>query len=181
MDKLSDEELIIRYRRRGDLRIVGILFDRYAHLVYGVCLKYLKNREASQDAVMEIFEKIVVELKHRDVRVFRSWLYVLARNHCLMQLRSQKIHEDIDRISENTDYLFMESYPEMHPLDEDLQNKKLKDCLENLSSEQKHCVELFYYKEKSYQQISDITNFEIRQVKSYIQNGKRNLKNCMEK
>ena len=75
----------------------------------------------------------------------------------------------------------MESFPEVHPIDEDLQNKKLKDCLEKLSSEQKDCVEMFYYKEKSYQEISDITNFDIKKVKSYIQNGKRNLRNCMDK
>jgi RNA polymerase sigma-70 factor (ECF subfamily) len=178
---LKDDDLVEMYRLKGDIAIAGILYDRYAHLVYGVCLKYLRDREASKDAVMEIFEKVIVELREKDVRNFKSWLYVVSRNFCLMELRKIPTKESIIHGTEYNDAFIMESYPEMHPIDKDRDDGKLKDCIEKLSEEQKQCIELFYYKEKCYKEISNITNFDLKKVKSHIQNGKRNLKNCMEK
>jgi RNA polymerase sigma-70 factor (ECF subfamily) len=98
-----------------------------------------------------------------------------------MELRKKRTTIDISKITENTDEFIMESSLEMNPLEEHLNNNKLKKCLEELSNEQKRCIELFYYKEKCYKEISDITNYDIKKVKSYMQNGKRNLKNCLEK
>jgi len=158
-----------------------MLFDRYVDLVYGVCLKYLKDREESKDAVMQIFEKIIEELRHREVQNFKSWLYVVTKNFCLMALRNKKSTVDITEITEKNQSFLVESSGQMHPIDEALHSKTLKKCLEELPDEQKQCLELFYYKEKCYKEISEITNYEMNRVKSYLQNGKRNLKNCMEK
>jgi RNA polymerase sigma-70 factor (ECF subfamily) len=181
IDNLSDEELLANYRQKGNIQVAGILFDRYVHLVFGVCLKYLKDREESKDAVMHIFEKILVELKTREVHHFKSWLYAVAKNFCLMELRKKRITLEISDLTENNGEFIMESSMEMNPLEEHLDDNKLKKCLEALSIEQKQCIELFYYKEKCYKEISEITNYDIKKVKSYMQNGKRNLKNCMEK
>lgn len=180
-DDLSDQELLSRYQKSGDIKLVGILFDRYAHLVYGVCMKYLKDREESKDAVMQIFEKIIEELRNRDVHILSSWLYVVSRNFCLMEIRKKKKIIDISEAIEKNEKFIMESTEEMNPIEEQLDNNKLKNCLEMLSSEQKRCIELFYYKEMCYKQISEITKYDIKKVKSYMQNGKRNLKNCMDK
>jgi RNA polymerase sigma-70 factor (ECF subfamily) len=129
---------------------------------------------------MQIFEKIIVELKVNKIRNFRSWLYVVSKNFCLMEIRKKQTTVDISQLIEKNDEFIMESSMEMNPIDEDPEDIKLKKCLETLSSEQKQCIKLFYYKEKCYKEISDITKYDIMKVKSYIQNGKRNLKNCME-
>ena len=180
-DDLSDQELLSQYQKNGDIKLVGVLYDRYAHLVYGVCLKYLQEREESKDAVMQIFEKVIEELRNREVNNLSSWLYVVSRNFCLMEIRKKKKTIDISEAIEKNENFIMESAEEMNPIEEQLDDNKLKNCMEMLSSEQKRCIELFYYKEMCYKQISEITKYDIKKVKSYIQNGKRNLKNCMDK
>ncbi len=174
-----DEALITRYRSEGDVQVLGELYQPYMSLVYGVCLKYLKGREESRDAVMQIFEKLVNTLLKHEVRNFKSWLYSLTRNHCLMQLRAEK-----GRHFEDISLIVMETEGFMHPdgVHEDEPNlNKLEKCLEELGAEQKQCVKLFYLKQKCYREIQEETGFDGNKVKSYIQNGKRNLKLCMER
>lgn len=175
---LPDSELIQRYKESGELTIVGELYNRYMALVYGVCLKYLKDREESRDAVMQIFEKLVTSLREHDVVHFKSWLYVTSRNHCLMHLRAGK-GKNFEEISEHP----MESDVTMH-LEEEPEMEsnltKLEHCIEQLVTEQKHCITLFYMQQKCYKEIVQLTGFDDNKVKSYIQNGKRNLKICME-
>lgn len=176
---LSDNDLIEAFKGSGDLAVWGELYRRYMGLVYGVCLKYLKDREESRDAVMQIFEKLIVTLKDHEVTHFKSWLYVSARNHCLMQLRSRK-GKNFQEISPD----LMESDAVLHPEDEpglETDMTRLERCIDTLGSEQKWCVQLFYLKQKCYKEIVQLTGYDDNQVKSYIQNGKRNLKICMEK
>lgn len=175
---LTDPELVRQYRESGDLVLLGELYSRYTSLVYGVCLKYLKVREESRDAVMQIFEKLVVSLREHDVTHFKSWLYVSARNHCLMQLRSRKgkyMQEISMDLMESNDFLHPEEEPEMES-----NLSKLEDCIEQLAVEQKMCVRLFFIQQKCYREIVVATGYDDNKVKSYIQNGKRNLKICME-
>lgn len=148
------------------------------HLVYGLCLKYLKNREASQDAVMQIFEKLIEAVRKHEIQNFKSWLYVLAKNHCLMTLRSKGLPPE-----EINEAIMETSYQLHHNEEVDLESNlaKLKKCIEELQNEQKQCVELFFLKKNPYQVISDKTGYDLKKVKSYIQNGKRNLKLCMER
>jgi len=187
----SDEELVARYREEGDIGILGQLYERHMHLVYGVCLKYLGEREWAKDEVMNIFEKLVTTVQQQEIERFRTWLYVVTKNHCRMLLRSRKremIHEDA-MINDPT--FFMENASEMHPVDDsaeadtdDLHGedgmKRLEECIERLKEEQRSCIRLFFYEGCSYRQISERLGMEENKVKSYIQNGKRNLKICME-
>ena len=178
-DEMPDLELIALYRDSGNTEVVGKLFERYTSLVYGVCLKYLKNREDSRDAVMQIFEKLIDTLREHEISHFRSWLYVLSRNHCLMELRSKKgkrFQEISPVLMENDMALHPEEEPEM-----EANLTKLEKCMEALGTEQKKCVQLFYLKQKCYQEITEVTGFDFNKVKSFIQNGKRNLKICMER
>ena len=174
----TDHELLRLYQTTRDLEWLSALYLRYASLVFGVCLKYLKDREEAKDAVMQIHEKLIGSLLQHSVNNFKSWLYVNARNYCLMQLRSQKGKRTVE-ISP----FLMENGPELHPEGEiELEQSivKLEECIETLVGAQKQCVKLFYLQEKCYRDIADETGFDLNQVKSYIQNGKRNLKNCME-
>ncbi len=161
------------------MQLLGDLYAPYMELVYGVCLKYLKDRESAKDGVMNIFEELVEKLKKHEVDNFKSWLYVLARNHCLMQLRkSGKI-----RISEIQDSV-MQSGEEMHlnaEPDKETSLRLMEDCIGTLPGDQKKSVELFYLEGKCYQEIADITGHEWSKVRSQIQNGKRNLRICIEK
>lgn len=149
------------------------------YLVYGVCLKYLKNRDDSQDAVMQIFEVLVTDLSRYEIRNFRSWLYGVSRNHCLMKLR----REGRERMHRENLENFMETTEDVHPIEEqntDLQ-ARLAECLSQLKEHQRRCVELFYYRQKCYREIAAELALDEHDVKSFIQNGKRNLKLCLEK
>lgn len=175
---LTDGELILQFKA-GDSRVLGILFTRYTALVYGTCLKYLKDRDEAKDATMQVFEKLNQTLHQHEVTHFKSWLYVLVRNHCLMQLRARK-----PIVRQEFSERFMESGPVVHPESEPEMEQNLtamEKCLEELGREQQQCVRLFYLQEKCYQEVAENTGYTMLQVKSYIQNGKRNLKLCMER
>ncbi len=181
--RISDAALIEQFISSGDLEYLGQLYQRYMHLVYGVCLKYLKDREASQDATMQIFEKLIVEIPKKEIENFKPWLYVITKNHCLMQLRSEKARQAGKEKMIDNEIIFMESGHEMNLNNEMVIERDLdalKKCIEQLKDEQKECVKLFYLEEKCYQEIAESTSYELKKVKSYIQNGKRNLKICME-
>ena len=181
-EDVPDGVLLDRYRSSGDLEILGELYKRYMHLVFGLCLKYLQNREDAGDAVMQVFEKLIIEVPKHGIQNFKSWLYVLAKNYCLMQIRSDKsqsMHMD-KWIKEQENY--MEFHPDLHPIDEAGKDgyPGLKECIEELKQEQKTCIELFYYQNKSYREIAKTLEMEEKKVKSYLQNAKRNLKICLE-
>ena len=175
----SDEELISLYKRTDDLEIVGVLYDRYTPLTFGVCLKYLKNREESRDAVMQIFEKLIISLKSHDISMFKGWLYVTARNHCLMQLRARK-GKNFEELSPFLMETNGNGHHE-HGIEIEANLTRLEKCMEALANEQRQCVRLFYLQEKCYKEITESTGYDLNKVKSYIQNGKRNLKICMER
>lgn len=175
----GEAELLADYRRNGNLETLGRLYERYMPLIFGLCLKYLKDEEQSKDAVMQIFEELITKLKVHEVSNFKSWLYTLARNHCLMNLRSSNKHEFV-----NIDDYGVESLVFLHQDTEQIKENQLssmENCLQKLPDEQRLTIDLFYLQQKCYKEISDATGFDLNKVKSYIQNGKRNLKICMEK
>lgn len=171
--------MLLEYRNTGSLEILGKLYERYMPLVFGLCLKYLKDEEQSKDAVMQIFEELIKKLRVHEVSNFNSWLYTLARNHCLMAIRSSAKQEFVP-IEDN----FMEKDAFVHLDIDDTRERKLsimEKCIEKLPQEQKDTISLFYLDQKCYKEVSDITGYDLNKVKSYIQNGKRNLKICIEK
>jgi RNA polymerase sigma-70 factor (ECF subfamily) len=167
----DDAALLHQFRKTGNLEVLGALYHRYMHLVYGVGLKYYKNTEESKDAVMQIFEKLIESVPKQEIQNFKSWLFVVTKNHCLMTLRKNKIEED-------SQSLFMESDLVQHLNGEENEGYQasLNNALLNLPEHQRRCVQLFYYQSMSYQEISEATGYELKKVKSYIQNGKRKLK-----
>ena len=175
----SDVELLASYRRTGDIRLVTELYQPYMQMVFSVCYKYLKDEEESKDAVMNIFEKMVSDLKIHEVQNFKSWLHSVARNHCLMLLRSERVFVSETEILHWNDE--NEEQEQQENLDLDVSLTALEKCMETLVYEQKVSVNLFFIEEKCYREISEHTGFEFNKVKSYIQNGKRNLKICMDK
>lgn len=177
----SDLELIRRFKANGETVYVGELYNRYTHLVYAICMKYLKNKEESKDAVMQIFEKLLDDLKKHDVKYFRGWLYMVTRNHCLMKLRKDRPTIDIQSANGNFEG-FVESEEALHHTQEgELELDSLEEGMRNLNEAQRVCLELFYLKEKTYNDVAEITGYSLNQVKSHIQNGKRNLRIYLEK
>lgn len=178
----TDEELLKEFESKGDLEVLGQLYSKYMHLVYGVCLKYLKNREEAMDAVMQIFEKLITEVPRQKIKSFRNWLHVVARNYCLMQLRSQKSLEEKHNEWKNDTIIFMENDLSMHPIDgvESNMEKELDDCIRNLKNDQKKCIHQFYFENKCYAEIALNMGLDEKNVKSHLQNAKRNLKICLE-
>ena len=178
-DQDTDQELLLAFKQSGELSHLSTLYQRYMDLVFGVCLKYFKDAERSKDAVMDIFEELNTKLKIHDVDNFKGWLHVLARNYCLMQLRSPK---NIKTTEFNSDFMQsgQTSHLENDILDKEETFRQLEQCIEKLPQDQKHSIELFFIEKKCYNEISEITGHEWNQVRSYIQNGKRNLKICLE-
>lgn len=175
----SDKELVLDYQQNGDLQVLSSLYQRYMDLVYGVCLKYLADNEKAKDAVMQVFEELIIKLKKHEVDNFKSWLYTLAKNHCMMQLRSGKNKKTVAISPE-----LMQSGEEWHlngALQKEEEFKKLERCLQTLSADQQQTVELFYLQEKCYNEIVEQTGLDWKKVRSLIQNGRRNLKICMDK
>ncbi len=177
--RLPDADLVILYKESGDLTILGELYQRYMDLIYGVCLKYLKEPEQAKDSVMAIFEELTLKLRKHEVTHFKAWLHQLARNHCLMYLRSPRNKNSLPlpeelMYSAETEHLNAVMEKEQHL-------QQLSRCLETLGPEQRQTVEAFYLQEKSYQEISESTGMDWNRVRSLIQNGRRNLRNCMEK
>jgi len=159
--------------------VLGDLYQRYMELIYGVCLKYLKEPELAQDAVMQIFEELVPKLHKHEVENFKSWLYTLAKNHCLMQLRTPK---NLKTTEFNPEGMQFEEEVHLNGVEwKEEQFQRMEKCLQTLSAEQKICVEMFYLQNKCYNQIEEESGIEWNKVRSYIQNGRRNLKICMEK
>lgn len=148
-------------------------------LVYGLCLKYFNDEEKSRDAVMQIFEELISKLRIHKVSNFKSWLYTLSRNHCLMAIRTSSKHDFV-----SIDNHFMETESILHLTKDDIPEEQIQimeKCMETLSNEQRLAVSLFYLEEKCYKEVSELTGFDLNKVKSFIQNGKRNLKICIEK
>jgi RNA polymerase sigma factor (sigma-70 family) len=178
-DGPTDQDLVAAYRQSSDLSVLAHLYQRYIDLLYGVCLKYLGERETARDAVMEIFEELSQKLLKHEVTHFKGWLYTLAKNHCLMQLRSSgriKIHPfDPEGMQTEDDWHLRDKMEHEARLD------RLSACIETLSAEQRTAVRLFYLENKCYKEIETITGLEWNKVRSLIQNGRRNLKICMQK
>ena len=178
-DQTTDKELVAAFKQSGDTNYLSTLYQRYMDLVFGVCLKYFKDSDRCKDAVMDIYEELNTKLKQHEVDNFKGWLHVLARNYCLMQLRSPR---NMKTTEFNAD--FMQSAENTHLNGEVLEKEsnfvKLEQCLDTLTEEQKQSVRLFYLENKCYNEIAEITGYDWNKVRSYIQNGRRNLKLCMD-
>ncbi len=176
----SDTDLINKFLETGDNAFIGILYERYGHLVLGLCIKYLKNKDEAQDLVIQIFTDLIKDLKKHKIQYFKSWLYVYSKNFCLMELRKRQraLKKELE-IKENVHLIMDFSDPE-HLKEKENQIVIMEKAIEQLNIEQKHCIELFYLKNKSYNEIIQITGYSNNEVKSHIQNGKRNLKLKME-
>jgi RNA polymerase sigma factor (sigma-70 family) len=178
--ELSDENLVAQYLQTENKELIGILFGRYTHLVYGVCLQYLKDKDQCKDAVMEIFESLFEKLANHPVFSFKNWLYSVSRNHCLMALRktaSYNRSNEKSAVHAGTD----QCEPFDHPIEETiaLNERVIHSAVENLCTGQRLCISMMYLEDRSYKDITALTGYTLNQVKSHIQNGKRNLKNYL--
>ena len=177
---MPDEELLSRFQQKGDSRFLGELYSRYTHLVFGVCMKYFKDEDTAHDAVLQIFEVLLKKLPTAEVSNFKGWLYQVSRNHCLMDLRKQKTakkhYENYGREAQADMELEQSAHHAEEEVSPEERVEQLKEAVSTLKEEQRRCIELFFFKEKSYQQIADETQLSLKQVKSHLQNGKRNIK-----
>ncbi len=185
LKRLSDESLIRSFAKSRDNKYLSEIFNRYMHLIFGVCMKYLKNEEEAKDAVMQIFEKLITSIEKQEIENFKSWIYTVSKNHCLMKLRKEKaIAKNEERFKKYISAEIMELADEIH-LNNDADGEdifeKLNMAVKNLKNEQRVCIEMLYLQNKSYGDVAEVTGLTMKQVKSHIQNGKRNLKIYLEK
>lgn len=181
--ELADEELIHRYRNSHQTAYVGELYQRYTHLVFGVCMKYCKNVADAEDSTMQIFEHLIKELKKHDIQAFRPWLHAVVKNHCMMKFRKEASDGKRKEQWEKDTQQVMESGGGEHLTEKEEKEfvlLHLHEGMDELKEEQRTCIELFYMKNCSYAEITAITGYNANEVKSYIQNGKRNLKNIIK-
>ena len=178
---VSDLQLVEKYKTSADKFFVGELYKRYSHLVLGVCITYFKDKDESKDGVIKIFEKLFEELKKRDIQNFKNWLTFVTKNYCISVLRKQKTEKNRKK-----DFLYdeptcMESSSDLRHEQEETEFRVIviKDAVKSLKEDQRICIELFFYKNKSYREIATETGFSVNEVKSHLQNGKRNIKNVL--
>jgi RNA polymerase sigma factor (sigma-70 family) len=180
MNHITDQQLLERFYVTRDNQFLGVLLQRYTLLLLGVCMKYLKNEDEARDSVQQVFLKAITELHKYRVEYFKSWIYMVAKNHCLMKLRDRHGRVSTD-IREQMAVTPAEDEGIRPHLEKDRQLELMNESLQELNNDQKTCVTLFYLHKKSYQEIAEQTGYTLMQVKSYIQNGKRNLKILMER
>ena len=179
LNHIDDKELLQNFYSDHNNEWLGILLPRYTLLLFGVCMKYLKNEEDAKDCVQQIFLKVINELHKYKVDYFKSWIYMIAKNHCLMRLRDKgkysveitdKMAGTADDITDRNNFIEKENTL-----------NRMQNALQQLNKEQQQCITLFYLEKRSYTEIASDTGFSMMQVKSNIQNGKRNLKLALEK
>lgn len=179
-DATDDAVLLSHFKEKGDKQALARLFDRYLELIYGLCVQYLKSTALAEDAVMAIYVELQQKVPNHEIRNFKNWLFTFVRNHCLMQLRKDK-----KMPTQHFDAAFMHSDENVHLVIEQTEDNErqsaLNICLEQLTAQQKTCVQLFYYEGHSYKEIADIREEAVGTIRSFIQNGRRNLKKCIEK
>jgi len=180
ISRQTDEELLEQYKKSGNTEYFGELYNRYTPLIYGVCLKYLQDAQDAEDAVMQLFENLLPKISNYEIAVFRTWIHSVVKNHCLQILRKESKEITVD-FSVN----IMESDTILHLLNEEVEDEEqieaLKRCIEKLPEEQRVSIINFFMEDMSYADIVETTGFTLSRVKSYIQNGKRNLKICIER
>ncbi len=180
ISKLPDEDLLSQYTKSGNTEYFGELYNRHIPLLYGLCLKYLSDEDRAQDAVMQLFEDLLPKIKQYEIKVFKPWLYQVAKNHCLQLLRKENKEIPLDyaiNVMESDEFLHLLS--EEDGSEEQL--RALQHCLEQLPDEQRVSITRFFLEDMSYADVAEATGFTLSHVKSYIQNGKRNLKICIKK
>lgn len=175
-----DAVLLARFQRGGEAVVLAQLYDRYLELTYGLCLRYLGDSTRAEDAVMGIFESLLHKVPDQQIGHFRNWLYTFVRNYCLMQLRRERSLPAQTSLPED-----MQIAADLHPIDDLLDTgpdpyAQLKRCMEQLPAEQRQCIQLFYLTDNTYKTIAETTQLEVGRVRSHIQNGRRNLRRCME-
>lgn len=178
----SDEELLKAYKQTGNKELFADLFKKHVSVVYGTCLFYLQDKAEAQDATMVLFEKIMVEINKNEIQHFKGWLSFVVRNHCISLIRKNKVQTRNIKSYYEFEYQDPNAQTEekINTIDDDLMLENMKQCLPKLKENQRICVELFYLKDKSYQEIANETTFALNEIKSHIQNGKRNLKLLLE-
>ncbi len=182
--QLSDEDIILQYKSTLDNHYVGVLYERYAHIIFGICLKYLKNRHDAEDVMVEIYEKLEITLIQKEVGKFRNWLFVMVKNYCVSKLRS--LQTETKRRQSYKDYVKHLTLQEndFTEIDENctiLEEGQLAALVATLPHKQKICVASFYFENKSYKDIAEYLGESVGKIRSYIQNGRRNLKLMLSK
>jgi len=176
----SDEDLLVLYVQTNSSGYFGELYNRYIPLIYGLCLKYLQHTEKAEEAVMELFKLLLPKVSDYEIKDFKTWIYGVARNHCLQIVRKEKPHILVD-----LDTSVMEEFDNILCLLEENGPKDeivaLNCCIQKLPIQQKISISLFFKEEMSYEDIAEQTGYLLKTVKNHIQSGKRNLKTCIEK
>lgn len=178
-DDKPDELLLSQYQESKDLELLGDVYQRHTEMIYYVCFRYFKDSERSKDAVMQIFEELIHKVDRQEIKNFQKWIYVVAKNHCLMALRSDKTRQK--DFSESFVEFSVVTHPEDDYTTKEDRLQIMERCIEKLPEKQRIAVELFFLQEKCYKDITILTGYSMDGVKSYIQNGKRNLKHCIER
>ncbi|MCC7301474.1 MAG: RNA polymerase sigma factor [Bacteroidia bacterium] len=180
-EQTPDTELLRLYRSTGDRSAFSELYRRYVHLVMGMSLKYLKDKDEAKDAASQVFEKLLKELKHAEIQNFRGWLGFVTRNHCISILRKKGVENERNAALRYFSSPTMESGEEERLISRESDYHRLETCLKELNPDQEKCLRLFYIEECSYAQVAERTGYTMNAVKSHLQNGKRNLKILLEK
>lgn len=178
IENYNEEELLFKASKEGVQDAATKIFLFYRDLIYGVSLKYLKDKNQAEDAMMEIYLEFINKIKKYEVKNVKSWLHVLTKNYCLMQIRKEKWTEEKMKY---LNVVYSEDY--FHPIEKmdiEVKENKLNACIDRLKEDQKNCIRSFYFEKKSYQEIADLYSLEWGKIRSFIQNGRRNLKHCME-
>ncbi|MEL6655687.1 MAG: sigma-70 family RNA polymerase sigma factor [Bacteroidota bacterium] len=179
-DQKSDEELVRQFQQSGDRFLLGLLLRRYSQSILGTCHYYLRQPQDAEDAAMEVCELIVRQLqKPKEIKRFKDWVFIIARNYCFRKLKDNKRLTELSTEWEK-DFLNSDVQYELGDtlyVQEEALYARVDAEIQQLNEQQRLCLTAFYWQGEKYKDIAARYGMTTDEVRSAIQNGRRNLRN----
>ena len=186
-DKAKDDLVLVQRARNGEEKAFASLMNRYRDSIYYMLLKMVNNPSDAEDLTIEAFGKAFRNLDlYTPKFAFSTWLFKIATNNCVDFIRKKQVSPSpFDNLFDNLENVTVNIQSDLPDPEESLINFQkiaaLKDVVNQLKPRYKSLIELRYYKEYSYEEISTELNLPIGTVKAQLFRAKTLLYNILIK
>ena len=173
VNRRDESSLLLKYLKTNDLSYLLELYRPYMHLVYGLAFKYVKDPKQSQEIVYCIFKKLIKDIKRQEVRVFGNWLYNLSLDFCKQWRDRGRTESDQIVALGGSTQTPVEFYDDKDDDSFEEEISSMEDEVMRIKSQQEKCSQLFFKEQRCFQEIADITGWEVSEIKYHVKNAKR--------
>ncbi|MEM8612974.1 MAG: sigma-70 family RNA polymerase sigma factor [Cyanobacteria bacterium P01_H01_bin.105] len=164
----------------GDLSALGILYDRYGSLVYGIAVKGLRRVAEAEDLTQEVFLSLMRTRSYRSSRgSLASYLTTLTRSRVIDRLRAQSTqHKYLNQWHHNQSGVDLAT--PMNHITQQERRALVREALTTLKAQQREVLELSYYEGQSQRDIADSLGVPLGTVKSWARRGLLQLREQLD-